>query len=164
MSRLRGALALCILVVAAVTGCKKEPPPPPPPPPVVQPAPPPPPPPPPFKVTTLDLGKSVGIDKKVAAPTTSFGPKDVIYLSVVSEGVAPQVVLKTRWTFGPKGILVTESAETIASLGPRATEFHIAKASGWPAGKYKVELFIDDKSAGIKEFEVGGGKPPAKKK
>jgi hypothetical protein len=111
----------------------------------------------------MDLGKSVGVDKKVAAPTASFAPKDVIYLSVVSEGVAPAVVLKTKWTFGPKDILVKESTETIASLGPKATEFHIEKPSGWPAGKYKVELFIDDKSAGTKEFEVVGGKPGAKK-
>lgn len=158
MSRLRGALPLCVLVAAAaLLGCQKEPPPPPPPPPA-QPTPPPPPPPPPFKVTVLELGKAVGPDNKVVAPTASFGPKDKIYVSVVSEGVNPNVVLKSRWTFGPKGILVTESTQNIASLGPRATEFHIEKPSGWPVGKYKVEVFVNDASAGVKEFEVVAAK------
>ena len=160
MSRLRAALSLCVLVAAAgFLGCQKEPPPPPPPP---QPAaPPPPPPPPPFKVTVLDLGTAVGPDNKVTAPTATFGPKDKIYVSVVSEGVNPNVVLKSRWTFGPKGILITESTQNIASLGPRATEFHIEKASGWPVGKYQVEVFANDASVGVKEFEVA---PPKKKK
>lgn len=164
MSRFRGALSLGVLAAAVLlSGCQKEPPPPPPPPPA-QPTPPPPPPPPPFKVTSFDLGKAVGPDNKVTAPGTSFGPKDKIYLSVVSEGVSPSVILKARWTFGPKGILVAEKTETIASLGPRATELHIEKATPWPAGKYKVELFVDDTSMGVKEFDVGAAQAPAKKK
>jgi hypothetical protein len=165
MSRLRGALALSLLVAAAiVSGCSKEAPPPPPPAPVPAPPPPPPPPPPGFKVTRTDLGKAVGIDKQVAAPTRIFSPKDTIYLSVVSDGATPSTVLRARWTFGPKGILVKETTETIATVGPRATEFHIDKPSGWPPGTYKVELFVNDQSAGISEFEVATVTVPAKKK
>jgi hypothetical protein len=155
MSRFRGALALGLLASAlAVFGCSKPAPPPPPPPPPVQPAPPPPPPPPPFKVVRMDLGKSVGIDKQVSAPTDTFRAKDTIYLSVVSDGVAPAEVLRAKWTFGPNGKLVNESSETIASLGPKATEFHIQKPSGWPAGQYTVELFVNEVSAGTKQFTV----------
>ena len=157
MSRLRGALAVGFLAAAVATfGCNKPPPPPPPPPPPV--AVQPPPPPPPFRVVRMDTGKAVGVDKQVAAPTDTFGPKDTIYLSVVSDGVAPAEVLRAKWTFGPKGILVNESTETIASLGPKATEFHIVKPSGWPAGNYTVELFVNDKSAGTKQFTVSKAK------
>jgi hypothetical protein len=164
MSRLRGVLALGLLAVAVtVSGCQKEAPPPPPPPPAA-PMPPPPPPPPPFKVDSLDVGKAVGVDNKLTAPTASFGPKDTIYLSVISEGVAPAVVYRAKWTYGPKAVVVKEESQSIASLGLRATEFHIAKPSGWPLGKYKVELFVDDRPAGLKEFEVVAAKAPVKKK
>jgi hypothetical protein len=42
----------------------------------------------------------------------------------------------------------------IAPTGPATTEFHISKPSGWPAGKYKVEISADGAPAGSKEFEV----------
>jgi hypothetical protein len=156
MSRLRGALAFGLLAAAvAVVGCNKPPPPAPaPPPPPVVATPPPPPPPPPFRVVRMDLGKAVGVDKHVAAPMDTFRRKDTIYLSVVSDGVGPAEVLRAKWTFGPKGKLVKESAESIASLGPKATEFHITKSSGFHPGQYTVELFVNDQSAGTKQFTV----------
>jgi hypothetical protein len=111
----------------------------------------------------MDLGKAVGIDKKVTLPATSFGPKDTIYLSVVTDGVAPAVVLRAKWTYGPKSIPVKESSESIASLGPKATEFHIQKPSAWPLGTYTVEVFADDKSVGAKQFDVAGPSSAKKK-
>jgi hypothetical protein len=111
----------------------------------------------------MDLGKAVGIDKQVTTPAESFRPKDTIYLSVVTDGVAQAVVLRAKWTYGPKGITVKDSSESIASLGPKATAFHIAKPSGLPLGKYTVELFVDDKSAGSKQFDVVTKKKTAKK-
>ncbi len=47
-----------------------------------------------------------------------------------------------------------EGSETIAPTGPAATEFHIAKKSPWPVGKYKVEIAVDGSPAGTKEFEI----------
>src|SRR5450432_3086491 len=104
MSRLRGAPALGLLAaVVGILACSKPPPPaPPPPPPAQAPAPPPaPPPPPPFHVVSMDLGKAVGIDRKVTLPAASFSPKDTIYISVVSDGVAPAAGRRAKWTYGP---------------------------------------------------------------
>ena len=154
MKRIRTAppvLALC-LAAALFAACKKEPPPPPPPtpvpPPTAVPAPP------PFKVTAVDLGKSIGDDKKIREPAAVFGPKDTIYASIASEGVAPKVTLKARWTYGEKGQLVNEETRDLAPTGPAVTEFHVAKPSGWPVGKYKVEVSADGNLAATKEFEV----------
>ena len=47
-----------------------------------------------------------------------------------------------------------EGSETIAPTGPSVTEFHISKPSGWPIGKYKVEISADGTPATTKEFEV----------
>jgi hypothetical protein len=107
----------------------------------------------PFRVASIDLGTSVGADKRVAAPTSSFSPTDTIYASVASEGSAASVTLSARWTY-EDGQLVHEATETLAPSGPAVTEFHIEKPSGWPAGKYKVEIASNGQPAGSKEFEV----------
>jgi len=108
----------------------------------------------PFKVTSVNLGKAIGSDKTISEPATTFGPQDTIYASVASEGTAPSVTIKARWTYGDAGQLVSESEQTIAPTGPAATEFHVSKASGWPAGKYKVEISVDGSPAGAQDFEV----------
>ena len=153
MLRKTALFGLSLLVLA---GCKKEEPPPPPPPPPVTQAPPPPPPPAPFHVTVLQLGKGIQPDNSVQTATNSFGPKDTIYLSVTSEGMAPQAVLATRWTFGPKDVLVHEESKTVTPASEKAvrTEFHISKPSGWPAGSYKVTLTVDGQPSQTQNFTV----------
>lgn len=107
----------------------------------------------PFRVVSVDLGNAVDANKKVAQPTAAFAATDTIYASVVSEGSAPSVALKARWTF-EDGQVVNEGAQAIAPTGPAATEFHIAKASGWPTGKYKVEISANGAVVSTKEFVV----------
>jgi hypothetical protein len=106
-----------------------------------------------FKVVRIDLGKAVDADKRVGQPTSTFKPNDTIYASVLSEGVSPSVALAARWTY-EDGQLVNESTQTIATTGPAATEFHIAKPDGWPAGNYKFELAANGQTAGSLQFSV----------
>ena len=107
-----------------------------------------------FAVQGVEVGKQIGPDKKVTAPGTTFGPKDTIYASVSTDGAAPSKTIAAKWTFGTAGKLVKADSQTIAPTGPAATEFHISKPSGWPVGKYKVEISVDGSPAGSKEFEV----------
>ena len=109
--------------------------------------------PPAFRVATIDLGSAIGADKRIAAPASAFAATDTIYASVASEGASPSVALTARWTY-EDGQLVNESTETIAPSGPAVTEFHIAKPSGWPAGKYRVEIAANGAPLGTREFEV----------
>ena len=106
-----------------------------------------------FAVSEVTLGKKIGADKRVASPVTTFGPKDTIYASVATTGSAPSKTLTAKWTF-QDGQTVKEGSETIAPTGPAVTEFHIAKPSGWPVGKYKVEISADGAPVSTKEFEV----------
>jgi hypothetical protein len=106
-----------------------------------------------FSVRGVDLGKTIGPDKRISSPTTTFGPRDTIYVSVTTEGAAPSKAISAKWSF-QDGQVIKEGTETIAPSGSAATEFHIAKPSGWPVGKYKVEISVDGSPAGSKEFEV----------
>ena len=107
-----------------------------------------------LRVTDLTLGRSVGGDKAVTDRTDSFKPNDTIYASVATEGPAQSATLRAKWSF-EDGQLVDESTQTIAPNGRARTEFHISKPNGWPAGKYKVEVFLNDMSADTKTFVVG---------
>lgn len=153
MSRLRGTLATGLLALAtALSGCNKPPPPPPPTPRPVEPTPPPPLSP-HFTVTTLNLGNAVYTDQSVTAPIERFGRKDTVFLSVVSDGIDPAVVLHVRW-YGPNGTVLQEGSQTVSSVGPKATAFHLDNRSGLAVGKYSVEVFVNDRPAGNRQFEI----------
>lgn len=107
----------------------------------------------PFRVTSVEVGNAIGADKRVTTPTTTLRPEDTIYASVASDGAAPSVTLTARWTY-QDGQLVDETTQTIAPDGPAASEFHVSKPDGWPAGRYQVEILADGKSVGTKQFEI----------
>jgi hypothetical protein len=147
MKTTRTLLALSLAAVPLLgTACKKEAPPAPPvevtpPAPTPQPA-----------VTKIELGSSVGADKRVLAPRSSFGVKDSIIASVYTENTAPDAVLTAKWTF-QTGQTVDSTSQTVAA-SPAVTEFHIVKKSAWPVGRYKVEIALNGSPAGSQEFDV----------
>ena len=107
-----------------------------------------------LRVTDIALGKRVGTDKHISERTDTFDPRDTIYVSVITEGTAPSAKLTARWTYQGRQ-LVTQSDQTIAPTGgTTATEFHIQKPSGWPKGRYTVEILLNGVSAGTRDFRV----------
>lgn len=128
-------------------GCKKEAPPPP------AETVTPPPPPPQAAVTRIELGSSVGADKRVLAPRSSFGVKDSIIASVYTENTPPGAVLTAKWTF-QTGQTVDSTSQTVAA-SPAVSAFYIVKKSPWPVGHYKVEVTLNGTPAGSQEFDVG---------
>lgn len=106
------------------------------------------------RVTDVTLGKAVGGDKAITDRADSFRPNDTIYASVATEGSAQSATLRAKWSF-ENGQLVDESTRAIAPTNKERTEFHISKPDGWPAGKYKLEVFLNDQLAETKTFDVG---------
>jgi hypothetical protein len=107
----------------------------------------------PIHVSDIQVGKAVGSDKKIGDQTTSFGVRDTMYVSVITDGAAKNAKITTKWTFNGKS--VKESSQTISPTGgTTATEFHVDKKSPWPKGKYTVEVLLNDVSAGTKDIEV----------
>ena len=103
-------------------------------------------------VTDIDIGKAA-TNSRVTDKTDNFKPADTVYTSVHTTGSASAATVMARWTF-QDGQVVQESSQSIAPNGDAYTEFHISKPTGLPKGKYKVEVFLDSKSAGTKDFEV----------
>ena len=105
------------------------------------------------RVTDVSLGRAIGGDKAVTDSTDKFRPNDTVYASVATDGTAQSATLRAKWTY-EDGQTVNDTSRTIAPNGRERTEFHIAKPDGWPAGKYKLEVFLNNESKETKTFEV----------
>jgi hypothetical protein len=107
----------------------------------------------PLRVSDIQLGKSIGTDKKVTNQTTTFGVRDTLYVAVITDGAAKDAKISTKWTYNAR--TVKEDSQTISPTGGESvTEFHIDKATPWPKGKYKVEVMLNGVSAGSKDLEI----------
>lgn len=159
-NRMHYAVAAALVASLALAGCKKKeetvvtPPPV-----VTEPAPMPPVEPAPMPstsavtVTSVDLGKAVGADNKVAAMLNTFAPKDTVYASVVTDGTASGANLAAKWTF-QDGQTVNQESKVLNTTGPATTEFHISKPDGFPAGNYKVEIMLNGATVQSRDFTV----------
>ena len=108
----------------------------------------------PVRVSDIQVGKSVGTDKKVCNQTTSFGVRDTMYVAVITEGAAKDAKITTKWTYNGKQV-VKELNERVSTTGGEAvTDFHVEKKTAWPKGKYQVEVLLNGVSAGTKDLEV----------
>ncbi len=143
MFKSSAAVAVALLGLAA---CSKPAPP-------ADPAPPPPPPVAPVAVSSLDLGKSVGVDKKVTDAKSDFGPRDTVFASVGTTGASSGATLSAKWTF-QTGQVVDSASQSISPSGPAVTEFHIMKKTPWPIGKYKVSIMLNGAPTMDKDFEI----------
>ena len=103
-------------------------------------------------VADIELGRAVS-NARVTDRTEEFRATDTVYTSVHTTGASSSATVMARWTF-EDGQVVQESSQAIAPTGDAYTEFHISKPGGLPKGKYKVEVFLDSKSAGTKDFEI----------
>jgi hypothetical protein len=106
----------------------------------------------PLRIDTIQLGRSLNPDNSVANHTTSFKADDTsIYVSVLTPA-AGSGTIRVRWTYA--GRVVSEPTKEVSYNGPAATEFHIVDSAGFPAGDYKVEVFLNGAPAGERTFRV----------
>ncbi|MFN8579751.1 MAG: hypothetical protein U0163_02055 [Gemmatimonadaceae bacterium] len=103
-------------------------------------------PPPAPAVTAIELGRAIGDNGRVVDTTSVFKLRDTMYVSVVTENAGPPSALTAKWTY-QTGQLVDSTVQPLARSDAThptvVTQFHIAKKSAWPTGKYKVEISFD---------------------
>lgn len=113
-------------------------------------------PPPPAAVTSTELGKRLGANRRVTDTTSVFARRDTIYISVITEHTTPTSTLMARWTF-QNGQVVDSTSQTVAAAeagSQSVTEFHVSNPRGWPVGKYTVDVMLDGQQATSRSFEV----------
>lgn len=105
---------------------------------------------------TIDVGKRIGADKRVTETTSTFSANDTMFVSVLTDNTPAGATLTAKWTF-EDGQVVDSLSQSVAAptMGTQSvTEFHVTKPSGWPAGRYTVEVWLDGRSLGTREITV----------
>ena len=106
------------------------------------------------------LHATLAVDKDTP-PTTTFSP-DVpkIYAFYIGDAIKAGDKLRAVWTAedvgdaAPKGTKIDEATLTADRDNP-SDAFSLSKpAKGWPLGKYKVEIFDNDKLAQTLQFTI----------
>ena len=115
-----------------------------------------------FSVSTANVKSAVlsrGYENGDAVdPTTTFAPTDQTIHLVVKVGNAPDgTTLKAIWYIvevqGSQPGEIDQTSLTLNS-GQDTADFTLSNNQAWPAGKYKVELYLNDKLNQPLEFEV----------
>ncbi len=106
-----------------------------------------------LQVADVKLGNKIDANKQVSNTTATFTPRDTVFASVHTTGTAQNAQVVARWTF-QDGQTVDERTESISPTGDTYTEFHIAKPSGWPVGKYTLHVLLNGQEVQTKEFTV----------
>ena len=105
----------------------------------------------PLKVTTVQLGKTLNPDNSVGTFTTTFKPRDTVYLSVLT-GASGKGTLETKWYYA--STQMDAMKKDVSYHGAAATEFRFHNTAGLPAGPYRVEVFLDGKSVDERTFKI----------
>ena len=106
-----------------------------------------------FRVSDVEIGKSINEDKTIKDGTDDFGVRDTIYAAVKTEGSASGATLVARWTYQDNQV-VEEQTQTINATGDMITSFRLTKATAWPKGNYKLAILLNGTEVETEDFEI----------
>jgi hypothetical protein len=106
----------------------------------------------PLELANIQTGRSLNPDRSIASITTLFKPAETIYVSVQTKA-AGKGTIGVRWKY--QGRVIDEPSKQVDYSGPASTEFHMQNSGGFPEGDYTVDILIDGKDVGTRNFRVG---------
>lgn len=106
----------------------------------------------PLELANIQTGRSLNPDRSIASITTLFKPGETIYVSIQTKA-AGKGTIGVRWKY--QGRVIDEPSKQVDYNGPASTEFHMQNSGGFPEGDYTVDILIDGKDVGTRNFRVG---------
>lgn len=112
-----------------------------------------------FSASTANIASAVTArDPEGTEPTTVFAPDEPFYL-IVELGNAPDdTTVKASWTAvdaeGVEPNMLIDEAELASGSG--TLTFDLTNDNLWPAGSYKVDLYLNNELERTVEFSVEG--------
>lgn len=106
-----------------------------------------------LNVSAVTLGTSVGADRRIATPMSTFTTSDPIVVSIDTSGAAANAELTARLVY-QDGQTAGEQTERLTTSGNEITNVTFTNANGWPAGSYRAEIWVDGKQAQSRDFTV----------
>ncbi len=110
-----------------------------------------------FSASTASISEAVmARDAEGTQPTTTFAPSDTFYCLVRLANAPDGTMVRAVWTAvevegsDPNTLIDESSVES----GSGSLEFNLTNSNLWPAGSYKVDLYLNDELNQTIEFSV----------
>ncbi len=110
-----------------------------------------------FSASTASISEAVmARDAEGTQPTTTFAPSDTFYCLVRLANAPDGTMVRAVWTAvevegsDPNTLIDESSVES----GSGNLEFNLTNSNLWPAGSYKVDLYLNDELNQTIEFSV----------
>jgi hypothetical protein len=110
-----------------------------------------------FSASTANVSSAtLARDPDGAEPTTVFGQEDIFYLIVELANAPDDTLTKATWTAveaeGTDPDFLIDESEL--EHGSGKLTFNLENDNLWPAGRYKVDLYLNGELERTLEFEV----------
>jgi hypothetical protein len=104
------------------------------------------------KISAAEMAR----DSEGTQPTTTFAPEDTFFCNVTLDNAPDGTTVKAVWTAvaveGAEPNLMLD--ETQLESGSGVLNFQMENSNLWPAGAYKVDLYLNEKLDRTIEFAV----------
>ena len=105
----------------------------------------------PLQVSAVQTGRSLNSDNSVASHTSTFSPKDTMYVAVLTSARGSGTIT-VRWSLG--GRVIHEAMKDVSYNDQAATDFRFQAADGFPVGEYSIEVLLDGTSVETRRVRV----------
>lgn len=106
-----------------------------------------------YRPLELQLGSALDGEGRVREARSTFATSDRVHLSVLGSAGDLPVRVKARW-LDDEGRLLGESGQLLDPGPASVLTFSLTQPNGWPPGRYRVELALNDLEIDRREFEV----------
>lgn len=106
-----------------------------------------------YRPLELQLGSELDAEGRVREARDTFATSDRVHLSVLGSAGDLPVRVKARW-LDPEGRLLGESGQLLEPGPASVLTFTLTQPQGWPPGRYRVELSLNDLEVDRREFDV----------
>lgn len=110
-----------------------------------------------FSASTANISEAkMARDAEGTQPTTTFAPTDTFYCLVTLTNAPDDTSVRAVWTAvevegtDPNTVIDESTVES----GSGTLEFNLTNSNPWPAGQYKVDLYMNDELKQTIEFSV----------
>ena len=110
-----------------------------------------------FSASTARIaGVQMARDAEGTQPTTDFTPEDTFFALVELENAPDETTVRAVWTaVAVEGTEPdTQIEETELETGSGTVQFELSNTNLWPAGDYKVDIYLNGELAETAEFRV----------
>jgi hypothetical protein len=112
----------------------------------------------PVGLEDVELGRGVNRDHTIRDEADTFQAKDTIHASIRVSGSANSGLVRAVW-LDEKGEHLQDDTRIVSPSRGEIVSVQVSRPQGLAGGRYRLDIFLDDRLVESKGFTVQGGEP-----